>query len=99
LVVGQEVTMLDTNTQNRQAQHTIHTAQQAQSEQLVVEQIMQPFMGNRDWAQLIAPRAEAAQDDAAPEHGSFAGELACTAGDPWLPDAGFGTTAFLSGLS
>jgi len=91
--------MLDTNTQNRKAQHTTQSAHDAQSEQLVTEQIMQPFMGNRDWAQLIAPRTEQVQEEPASDGGLFPGEVASSAGDCWLPDGGYSTMAFLTGLS
>lgn len=84
--------MLDTTTRKS---HSTTTQQQAQPEQLVTEQIMQPFMGNRDWAQLIAPRTEANE---AEERGVHAGEVASCADESWLPGAGYATTAFLSGL-
>ncbi len=91
--------MLDTTTTRRTAQSTA-AVQQQPAERLVVEQIMQPFMGNRDWAQLIAPRTMATEAPAeAEEVPSMApGVVAAAADESWLPGAGHATTAFLSGL-
>lgn len=84
--------MLDTTT--RKAQQSTLSTLDAQSEQLVVEQIMQPFMGNQDWAQLVTPRVEEPAEDHLPAGVVGAGPDTC-----WLPDAGYATMAFLSGLS
>ena len=92
-LVAQEVPMLDTTT-NRQAKRSALTTPDTSPEQLVVEQIMQPFMGNRDWAQLISPRVA----EPPSEQPLAAGELAVGADECWLPDPAFATMAFLSGM-
>ena len=85
--------MFDTASR-RAPQHTTATNREVQPEQVVVDQIMQPFMGNTDWAQLVAERAPVEE----PSRGTHAGELAVAAGEPWLAGDAFATSAFLSGL-
>jgi arginyl-tRNA synthetase len=59
------------------------------SERALVDTIMQPFMGNQAWAELVTPKPS-------PEP---PGALAVAAGDPWLAGEAYMTASFLSGLS
>jgi len=54
----------------------------------MVQQVMQPAMGNREWAELVAP---APIEPAGVDVGH--------AGGPWLADPIFAAEGFLSGLS
>jgi hypothetical protein len=62
---------------------------EALAERALVDTIMQPFMGNQAWAELVTPKPS-------PEP---PGALAVAAGDPWLAGEAYMTASFLSGLS
>jgi hypothetical protein len=85
---SQEVPMFDTKSTRSVAQQSTTTNREASAEQVVIDQIMQPFMGNQDWANLVAPS----------ENSAAAVESAIGPDDSWLP-GGYETTAFLSGLT
>jgi len=72
----------------RRPSQSITSPNRAPAEEAMVATVMQPAIGNREWADLVAP---APVEPAGVDVGH--------AGAPWLADPMFCADTFLSGLS